>query len=103
LIRPVSTPSINRPLHGRRSRASQTRAAPKLIYRNIGSAVVGNYAYSEYQPENERSKKSTTGADAMTSAAQAFLFTAELFALSFLAIFLIWLADRLWSGFLGKR
>jgi hypothetical protein len=40
-------------------------------------------------------KKSTTGEDAMTSAAQAFLFTAELFALSFFAIFLIWLADRL--------
>jgi len=48
-------------------------------------------------------KNQQQGEDAMTSAAQAFLFTAELFALSFLAIFLIWLADRLWSGFLGKR
>jgi hypothetical protein len=38
----------------------------------------------------------------MTNAMQAFLFTGELFCLSFAAIFLFWLADRLRSGFLGK-
>jgi hypothetical protein len=39
----------------------------------------------------------------MTMAMQAFLFTGELFCLSFAAIFLFWFADRLRSGFLGKR
>jgi hypothetical protein len=39
----------------------------------------------------------------MSNATQAFLFTGEIFALSFVAIFLFWLADRLRSGFLGKR
>jgi len=39
----------------------------------------------------------------MSSAMQAFLFSGEVFALSFVAVFLFWLADRLRSGFLGKR
>jgi hypothetical protein len=39
----------------------------------------------------------------MSNAAQAFLFSGEVFILSFVAIFLFWLADRLRSNFLGKR
>jgi hypothetical protein len=39
----------------------------------------------------------------MSNATQAFLFSGEVFVLSFVAIFLFWLADRLRSGFLGKR
>ena len=39
----------------------------------------------------------------MSTATQAFLFTGEIFVLSFVAIFLFWLADRLRSGFLEKR
>jgi hypothetical protein len=38
----------------------------------------------------------------MASATQAFLLTAELFGLSFAAIFVFWLAERLRSNFLGK-
>jgi len=43
------------------------------------------------------------GGRAMSNASQAFLFTGEVFALSFAAIFVFWLADRLRSGFLAKR
>jgi hypothetical protein len=39
----------------------------------------------------------------MSAATQAFLFSGEVFILSFVAIFLFWLAERLRSGFLGKR
>jgi hypothetical protein len=39
----------------------------------------------------------------MANAMQAYLFTGELFCLSFAAIFLFWLAERLRSGFLAKR
>ena len=38
----------------------------------------------------------------MPTAMQAFIFTGELFLLSFAAIFAIWFADRLRSNFLGK-
>lgn len=38
----------------------------------------------------------------MTNAMQAFLFAAEIFALSFAAIFLFWSAEKLRSGFLEK-
>ena len=38
----------------------------------------------------------------MTVAGQAFLFTGELFLLSFAAIFVIWFADRLRRNFIGK-
>jgi hypothetical protein len=39
----------------------------------------------------------------MSNAAQAFLFSGEVFVLSFVAIFLFWFAERLRSNFLGKR
>jgi hypothetical protein len=38
----------------------------------------------------------------MTTAGQAFLFTGELFFLSFAAILVIWFADKLRSNFFGK-
>ena len=38
----------------------------------------------------------------MTVHEQAFLLTAELFVLSFAAIFVIWFADRFRRNFLGK-
>jgi hypothetical protein len=39
----------------------------------------------------------------MSTATQALLFSGEVFILSFVAIVLFWLAERLRSGFLGKR
>jgi hypothetical protein len=39
----------------------------------------------------------------MSNTTQAFLLTGEVFALSFVAIFLFWFADRLRTGFLAKR
>lgn len=39
----------------------------------------------------------------MTTAGQAFLSAGELLCLSFAAIALLYFADRLRSGFLGKR
>jgi len=39
----------------------------------------------------------------MSNAAQAFLFSGEVFVLSFVAIFLFWFADRLLTNFLAKR
>jgi len=39
----------------------------------------------------------------MSNATQAFLLTVEVFALSFVAIFAFWLADRLRSALLAKR
>ena len=39
----------------------------------------------------------------MTVHEQAYLLTAELFVLSFAAIFAIWFADGLLRNFLGKR
>ncbi|MGA7999494.1 MAG: hypothetical protein WCA28_31905 [Bradyrhizobium sp.] len=39
----------------------------------------------------------------MTNAMQAFLFAAEIFALSFAAIFLFWLAEKLRSVFLSRQ
>jgi hypothetical protein len=38
----------------------------------------------------------------MTVSEQAYLLTAELFVLSFAAIFAIWFADRLRRNFFGK-
>jgi hypothetical protein len=38
----------------------------------------------------------------MTVAEQAFLFTGELFVLSFAAIFAFWFADKLRRNFTGK-
>jgi len=37
----------------------------------------------------------------MTVAQQAFLFTGEIFVLSFVAIYAIWFADRLRRNFFG--
>jgi len=48
----------------------------------------------------ERIKQSREGR--MTVAGQAFLFTGELFLLSFAAIFVVWFADRLRRNFIGK-
>jgi len=51
------------------------------------------------QPCNEQTSAiDSVLEDAMSGAAQAFLMTAGLFALSFLAIFAIWYADRLRVG-----
>ena len=41
--------------------------------------------------------------DAMSNAGNALLWTVLYFALSFVAIFVVWFADRLRSNFLGKR
>nr|AWM06625.1 hypothetical protein CIT39_09315 [Bradyrhizobium symbiodeficiens] len=41
--------------------------------------------------------------DAMTNATNALYWTALYSALSFVAIFVVWLADKMRSNFLGKR
>ncbi|RQH10992.1 hypothetical protein [Bradyrhizobium sp. RP6] len=50
-------------------------------------------------------KKSISDAreDAMTNAGNALLWTALYFALSFVAIFVVWFADKMRSNILGKR
>jgi hypothetical protein len=42
------------------------------------------------------------GEESMSAAEQAFLFTGELFVLSFVAIFVFWFADRLRRNLTGK-
>ena len=37
----------------------------------------------------------------MSVAEQAFVFTGEIFVLSFVAIYAMWFADRLWRNFFG--
>jgi len=64
---------------------------PKLIQRNVGSAVSAIVLSSQ-----------TMEGRPMTTAGQAFLFTGELFFLSFAAILVIWFADKLRSNFFGK-
>jgi hypothetical protein len=50
-------------------------------------------------------KKSISDAreDAMTNAGNALLWTALYFALSFVAIFVVWFADKIRSNVSGKR
>jgi hypothetical protein len=78
-----------------------------LIFRNVEVDPCGNctarcLSPSANQPE-ETSAISNILGDPMTSAAQAFLMTAGIFALSFVAIFAVWYADRLRVGAPRKR
>jgi hypothetical protein len=50
---------------------------------------------------NRRTNKAIKGGT-HDGCGQAFLFTGELFLLSFAAIFVIWFADRLRRNFIGK-
>jgi len=78
---------------------------PDLIHRNVGLAVAG-YVWPSchpavtrrHQPVNEQAD----GEESMSAAEQAFLFTGELFVLSFVAIFVFWFADRLRRNLTGK-
>jgi hypothetical protein len=76
-----------------------------LIHRNAGLAVAGIVRrLAGRRPyagiDGVCMKQSMEGR--MTVHEQAYLLTAELFALSFAAIFVLWFADRLRSNFFGK-
>ena len=57
-----------------------------------GGRAPGSTAGAQEQPREER----------MTGSQQAYLLTAELFTLSFAAIFAFWFAERLRRNFFGK-
>jgi hypothetical protein len=83
----------------------QGKSQALLIYRNVGWAVVDDYLQASCLVRwaagiNLRIKQTTEGS--MTPEMHAFIFTGEVFCLSFVAIVLVWFADRLRSGFLGR-
>jgi hypothetical protein len=76
----------------------------QLIHRNVGRAVAGNRAWVAIRQPLRRLDRRTnkqTREKFMSAAGQAFILTAELFALSFAAIFVIWFADRVRRNFFG--
>jgi hypothetical protein len=78
------------------------RNAENLIHRNSEPAIAGNHALAAERPPRPVSAGRTNVPAAegpMTVAQQAFLFTGEIFILSFVAIYAIWFADRLWRNF----
>ena len=75
-----------------------------LIHRNPTPAIAGHHACAGERPRRPVSAGRTNVPAAeghMTVAQQAFLFTGEIFVLSFVAIYAVWFADRLRRNFLG--
>jgi hypothetical protein len=85
---------------------SPAAAFPQLIFRNVGLAVAGNCTQGCHPavaaPASTGERTKPTVEERMTAAEQAFLFTGELFVLSFAAIFAVWFADKLRRNFSGK-
>jgi hypothetical protein len=77
-----------------------------LIQRNAGVAVAGEGAQAcqkaAVRRDQRRTHKGNQWRGRMTVSQQALLLTAELFVLSFAAIFVLWFADRLRRKFVGK-
>ena len=78
----------------------------ELIHRNTGLAVRGDDAQAcqkaAVRRDRRRTRKCKQWEGRMTVAQQAYLLTAEIFVLSFAAIFVLWFADRLRRNFFGK-
>jgi hypothetical protein len=77
-----------------------------LIYRNVGLAVRHDDAWAcqkaAVRRDQRRTHKCNQWEGRMTVAQQAYLLSAEIFVLSFAAIFVFWFADRLRRNFFGK-
>jgi hypothetical protein len=67
-----------------------------LIQRNSTTVFSHDHAKAA-----ERSLKTDAAEGQMTVAQQAFLFTGEIFVLSFVAIYAMWFVDRLLRNFRG--
>jgi len=83
----------------------RSAAVPQLIHRNVGLAAAGNYARRGYRQSYAGAGRWTTKPTMegfMSPATQAFIMTAELFVLSFAAIFAFWFADKLRRNFFGQ-
>ena len=78
------------------------RNAPLLIHRNSAPAFASHHEQAAEGPPRPispgRTHKQRRGH--MTVAQQAFLFTGEIFVLSFVAIYAMWCVDRLLRNFL---
>ena len=102
-IRRVTTAEIVLAAHCARSRILFGCTAENLIHHNSEPAVEcilhrrQNAAASRYQPGGRTRQQRR---DTMTVAQQAFLFTGEIFVLSFVAIYAMWFVDRLLRNFL---
>jgi hypothetical protein len=85
--------------HGQQSHLSHCTIVPNQFVSNRAwdrFALAGNLTDTP-EPENKQIREGP-----MTTAGQAFLSIGGLFCLSFAAIALVYFADRLRSGFLGK-
>jgi len=74
-----------------------------LIHRNPAPDSAGHHGETAETPPSPISAGRTNAPAAegqMTVAQQAFLFTGELFVLSFVAIYAMWFVDRLRRNFL---
>ncbi len=74
-----------------------------LIHRNPQPAIAGHHACAAERPPRPASAGPTNAQVAegrMTVAQQTFIFTGELFALSFVAIYGLWFAEKLMRSFL---
>jgi hypothetical protein len=79
------------------------RKPQRLIHRNFTLAITDHPASAAEAPPRPVSAGPTNDQAAeghMTVAQQAFLFTGELFVLSFVAIYAMWFVDRLRRNFL---
>jgi hypothetical protein len=73
-----------------------------LIQRNPAPAIAGHHACAAERPPRPISAGRTSEQAAeghMTVAQQAFIFTGELFVLSFVAIYAVWFAERVLRNF----
>jgi hypothetical protein len=74
-----------------------------LIHRNPTPAIAGHHARAAKTPPRPVSAGRTSAHAAeghMTVAQQAFLFTGEIFVLSFVAIYVMWFGERFLRNFL---
>ena len=80
------------------------RNPERLIHRNPAPPIAGHDACAAETPPRLVSAGRTNARAAegyMTVAEQAFLFTGEIFILSFVAIYAVWFADRMRRNFFG--
>jgi len=73
-----------------------------LIHRNSAPAIAGHHGHAAETPPRPVSAGRTNAQAVeghMTVAQQAFLFTGEIFVLSFVAIYAMWFVDKLLRNF----
>jgi hypothetical protein len=74
--------------------------AAKLIHRNAGRALVRQGGYPATVRRHQARQNSQE--DLMAVSEQALLLAGELFVLAFVAIWVVWFADKLRRNFTGK-